>query len=114
MALSFAYTNLNPAGGSGTPKSELDALWATQTTVTIDSSYASGGIPLTPAQLNLTDMVLAGQVNVRTPTGAGTIVDGVLDCTTPTAPKLKLNTATGEVANGSNSGAVIDILAFGV
>jgi len=90
------------------------ALFTTLTSITLDASYATGGIPLTPAQLGLTGAVYFGVVNIRTnsATGPG---DGTLDCSSPGAPKMKLQAAanTAELAAGAASGAIIDVLAFG-
>lgn len=85
-----------------------------QTQVTIDASYTSGGITLTPAQLGLTSRVFFGQVGVRTATATGPS-NGVLDCTNPQFPKLKLQNAgaTAELGAGAASGAVLDITVHG-
>jgi len=87
--------------------------YVSQASITLDSSYAAGGIALTPAQLGQKVSCSFGLVNLRTAAGSGTIVNGVLDCSTPTAPKLKLNTATGEIAAASNSGAIVDVICWG-
>lgn len=112
MALGIAPKQVDPIGPSAL-HSNLGNGNVSLTTITLDGSYVAGGIPLTPTQLGLNDSVLFGVVALRTPSGTGTAVAGVLDCTTPGAPKLKLNTATGEVAAASNSGAIVDVLAFG-
>ncbi len=86
----------------------------TQTQVTIDATYATGGIALTPQQLGHGNAVVAGSVSVRT--SAGNVSGGTLDCTTPTAPKLKLQasaTTTAELGAGVGSGAVLDVTALG-
>jgi len=112
MALTIVNRQVDPNASSAV-RAVPGNLWYSLTTVTIDGSYTAGGITLTPAQLGQSDAVYIGVVSVRTPVGAGTISEGVLDCSNPAAPKLKLVTATGEIANTSNSGAVLDILAFG-
>lgn len=91
-------------------------LFATYTSITLDASYATGGIPLTPAQLGLNDAVLFGLVNVRTAVATASPSNGVLDCTNTAAPKLKLQAAgaLAELAAAAGSGAIVDVLAFGV
>lgn len=118
MALTLSSVNLNPAsGGSTAPasRSNLAALKASLTTITIGvaGDYSAGGIPLTPGQLGMDSFVIGGWVQIRTVGGAGTAVNGVLDCTTITAPKLKLNTAAAEVAGAGVAGALIDVWAIG-
>jgi len=112
MALSFTSRQVD-ANGASAVRAVPGNLWYSLTSVTIDGSYVAGGIALTPAQLGMADAVYIGVVTVRTPTGTGTIAEGLLDCSNPAVPKLKLTTATGEIANASNSGAILDILAFG-
>lgn len=112
MALTLTSRQVDPNGASAV-RAVPGNLFYSLTSVTLDGSYVAGGIALTPAQLGHADGVLLGVVSLRTPTGAGTISDGVLDCTNPSAPKLKLTTTTGEIANASNSGAIVDVLAFG-
>jgi hypothetical protein len=90
----------------------LGNLRTTVTDVTADASYAAGGFPLTAAQLGLGQVVF-GLCSITTPSGTGTAVDAVLVPQTDGSVKLKLVTATGEVANASNSGAVIRVMAFG-
>ena len=118
MALTLSPININPAGGSTAPaqRGSTAALKASLTSITIGvaGDYAPGGIVLTPVQLGMDSQVLAGNVNIRTPGGAGTAVNGVLDCTNPGAPKLKLNTAAAEVAGAGVAGAIVDVFAFGM
>lgn len=88
----------------------------TLTSITLDNSYAAGGIPLTPAQLGLTSNVYFGVANVRTSVATASPSNGALDCSTTTAPKLKLQGATSlaELANAAGTGAIVDVLAFGI
>lgn len=117
MALTITPVNLNPAGGSTAPaqRTNLASLKASLTSITLDGSYTAGGITLTPAQLGMDSFVLGGIVNIRTSVATASPINGVLDCTTPTAPKLKLLGATGvaELANAAGSGAVVDVYALG-
>lgn len=120
MALTFTSINLNPAGGSTAPASRtnLASFKAALTSITLDASYATNGIPLTPQQLGMDSFVLGGVVTVRTAVATASPSNGVLDVTvsgTPTAPKLKLQAAgaLAELAAGAGSGAVVDVLAFG-
>lgn len=96
-------------------KVDTAALFMTLTSVTVGvaGDYSAGGIVLTPAQLGFTSSVFFGNVNVRTPGGAGTISGATLDCTTPGAPKAKCNALTAECAGAGVAGAVLDIQAFG-
>lgn len=100
----------------GSFKSADGSVYRTLTSVTLDASYAAGGIPLTPAQLGLTSQVFFGEVNVRTAVATASPSDGVLDCTTPSAPKLKLQAAgaLAELANAAGSGAILDVVARGI
>ena len=119
MALTIVNNNLNPfaasaAGGGGVAVS-VGPLKLTQTTITLDNTYAAGGIPLTPAQLSLNDAVLCGWISIRTSVATASPSDGVLDCASTTAPKLKLQAASGlaELANGAGTGAIVDVYALG-
>ena len=87
----------------------------TYTQITLDASYTAGGIALTPQQLGLGNGVIWGIVGVRTPVATASPSDGVLDCTNPAAPKLKLVAAgsLAELANGAGSGAIVDVWAKG-
>lgn len=115
MALSLTPVNVNPAAGSGAARGNTASLWMTLTQLTIGvaGDYSAGGVPLTPAQLGHSTGVLFGLVSIRTPGGAGTATDGVLDCTNPAAPKVKLNTAAAEAAGAGVAGAVVDVQAWG-
>lgn len=119
MAIGVTNNNLNPfaasAAGGGGVKVALGALDLTMTTVTIDATYAAGGIPLTPAQLGHVNSVLAGWVVVRTGVATASPANGTLDCTNPAAPKLKLlgASALAELANAAGSGAVLDVWSVG-
>lgn len=86
----------------------------TYTSITLDSSYTAGGVAITPNQLGM-NVVNYGVVAIRTAVATASPSDGVLDCSNPVAPKLKLQAAgsLAELANGAGSGAVIDILAWG-
>lgn len=88
----------------------------TVTSITLDANYVVGGFVLTPAQLGLTSNVYFGVVTVRTGVASASPSNGTLDCSTPTAPKLKLLAAgaLAELANGAGSGAIVDVLAFGI
>lgn len=92
----------------------VSSMYFTYTSVTLDNSYAAGGIPLTPAQLGL-GQVFFGTINIRTAVVTASPSDGALDCTNPGAPKLKLQAAgsLAELANGAGTGAIVDVLAFG-
>ena len=120
MALTVTPININPAGGSTAPaqRANLAALKASLTSITIgvagDYTPGGAGTPLTPAQLGMDSQVVAGVVTLRTPGGAGTAVQGILDCSSPGAPKLKFNTAGGEVAAAGVAGLVCDVLALGM
>jgi hypothetical protein len=108
MALTFTAPQTDPVkGGAGT-------LNKSQVSITLDASYAAGGIALTPAQLGQGNGVLFGMVNVRTVAATGPS-NGVLDCTSQTAPKLKLQNAgaTAELGAGAASGAVVDVISWG-
>lgn len=88
-------------------------LRVTVTDITTDTSYTAGGFAVTPAQLGL-KQVFFGVPQVVTPkASSGTAINAALVTTDPGAPKLKLTTATAEVANSSNDGAVIRVLAYG-
>lgn len=119
MALTIVNNNLNPfaasAAGGGGVRGNTGSMTLTQTTITLDGSYAAGGIPVTPAQLGLTDACLGGWTAVRTGVATASPSDGVLDCTNPSAPKIKLLAASSlaELANGAGTGAVVDVWAFG-
>jgi hypothetical protein len=117
MALTIASVNINPAGGSTAPaqRGNAAALKMSLTTITIGvaGDYSAGGIVLTPQQLGMDSFVLGGFPQIRTVGGAGTAVNGTLDCTNPAAPKLKLNTASAEVAGAGVAGALVDVWAFG-
>jgi hypothetical protein len=119
MALTIVNNNLNPyaasAAGGGGVRGNAASLSITMTTITLDGSYATGGITLTPAQLGLTDAVLCGWVVVRTAVATASPSNGTLDCTSISAPKLKLVAAgaLAELAAGAGSGAVLDVYALG-
>ena len=118
MALTLTPVNLNPAGvGSGAVASRGNAaslkMTLTSLTIGVAGDYSAGGVPLTPQQLGMDSFVIAGHVAIRTVGGAGTAVNGVLDCTTPTAPKVKLNTASAEAVGAGVAGAVVDVMAYG-
>lgn len=117
MAISVAAININPAGGSTAPAQRIGIgpLKSSLTSVTIGvaGDYSAGGAVLTPGQLGFDDAVMFGVCSVRTPGGAGTVVQAVLDCTSVTAPKLKANTAAAEAAAAGVAGAVIDVWALG-
>lgn len=89
-------------------------LYQTYTSITLDNSYTSGGIALTPAQLGL-GQVFFGTINIRTAVATASPSDGVLDCSNVVAPKLKLQAAgsLAELANAAGTGAIVDVLAFG-
>lgn len=110
MALTITpVASLSVAGSGGG-----GARWTmTSITVGVAGDYSAGGIPLTPAQLGHANDVVFGVVSVRTPGGAGTVTNGALDCSVPTAPKAKLNTAAAEAVGAGVAGAVIDVLALG-
>jgi hypothetical protein len=108
MALTFGQPlTVYAKNGAGT-------LTKNQISITLDASYAAGGIALTPAQLGQANGVVFGVVNVRTVSATGPS-NGVLDCTSQTAPKLKLQNAgaTAELGAGAASGAVIDVISWG-
>jgi hypothetical protein len=119
MALTIVNNNMNPfaasAAGGGGVRGNLASLKATYSQITLDGSYVAGGIALTPAQLGLQDAVLFGIVGVRTSVATASPSDGVLDCTSITAPLLKLQGASSlaELANAAGTGAVVDVLAVG-
>jgi hypothetical protein len=103
MALTFtAPAKLNPG-----------TLSVSQVSVTLDASY-SAGVGITLQQLGFGTGVVFGVVAIRTSTPTGPS-GGTLDCSTPTAPKLKLQNAgsTDQLAAGDGAGAVIDIVAWG-
>jgi len=113
MALTIVQRKLDP--NNDAPKQVPGNTFWSYTSITLDGSYAAGGIPLTPQQLGMTDAVYAGICGVRTSVATASPSDGVLDCSNPAAPKLKLQGATSlaELANGAGSGAIVDILAIG-
>lgn len=119
MALTIVNNNLNPfavsAAGGGGSKVAVGALNLTMTTITLDATYAAGGIPLTPSQLGHVNSVLGGWVTVRTAVATASPSDGTLDCTSVSAPKLKLQAAgaLAELANAAGSGAVLDVWSVG-
>jgi hypothetical protein len=86
------------------------------TQITLDGSYATGGIPVTPQQLGLTQSAIFGHITVRTAVATHSPGGGTVDCTNPQAPKLKLTGETNlaELGAGQGSGAVLDVLTFGV
>jgi hypothetical protein len=88
----------------------------TLTQITLDGSYATGGIPVTPAALGLTQSAIFGHITVRTAVATHSPGGGTVDCTNPTAPKLKLvgESNLAELGAGQGSGAVLDVLTFGV
>lgn len=88
----------------------------TVTSITLDANYPTGGYVLTPANLGLTSNVYFGLVNVRTSVATASPSNGTLDCSSTTAPKLKLQGASSlaELAANAGSGAVLDVLAFGI
>lgn len=111
MALTFTPRPLDKDNAN---KIVTSSLFATVTSVTLDASYATGGVVLTPVQLGFTGAVYFGNVGIRTNTATGPS-DGALDCTNPGAPKLKLQNAgsTGELGAGAASGAILDVIAYG-
>lgn len=121
MALTLTTIPVNPAAGSPGDSSRAAIgnasdlkMTLTSITVGVAGDYATGGIVLTPQQLGFATGVQFGVVAPRTTTvTTGTAVGGVLDCTSPAAPKLKLNTAAGEAAGAGVAGDVFDVLAFG-
>jgi hypothetical protein len=88
----------------------------TLTQITLDASYAAGGIPVTPAQLGLTQSAIFGHITVRTAVATHSPGGGTVDCTNPAQPKLKLvgESNLAELGAGQGSGAVLDVLTFGV
>lgn len=87
----------------------------TVTDVTFDSSYPTGGEPLTAADLGLRE-VQSAVATIKTPTAAATaIVSAVYDIANS---KLKVNTIGAEVANATNltttTTLVVQVVAFGV
>lgn len=117
MALTISNVKVEPNASGGTPGNSAD-LKSTYTSVTLDSTaYATNGLSvITPAVLGL-NVVMYGICSIRT-ANASAVGEAVLDTSvngTPAAPKLKLNIATGELANAATtqSGVVVDILAYG-
>lgn len=114
MALTVTSFQTDPNVGAGTPV----AVGQRQVykSITLDSTaYATGGLTnITPAVLGFANGVLFAVCSIRT-ANASAVGEAVLDCTNPAAPKLKLNIATGELANAATtqSGVVVDILATG-
>lgn len=81
--------------------------------VALDNLYTAGGYVLTPQQLGLPNGVNYGDVSVKTVLAAGP-GGGFLDCSNPTAPKLKLNNATAEMtANATLTSAIVEVTAYG-
>ena len=115
MALTIVNVKVDPNVSSGVP-GNCGSLRCSYTSVTLDATaYATGGLTnITPSVLGLANAVMFAICSIRT-ANASAVGEAVLDCTTPTAPKLKLNTGTAELANAavSQSGLVIDILAWG-
>ena len=108
MALTFAQVGAFQEGVGAQFK-------MTQTSVTLDASYASGGIPLTARQLGLGVRVAGGHATVNTAAATGPS-GGTLVPQADGSCKLKLANAgnTAELGAGVGSGAVLDVLAFGV
>lgn len=83
------------------------------TDVALDNLYTTGGYVVAPQLLGMDNAVLYGDVSVKTVVAAGPPA-AFLDCSTPTAPKIKLNAAAAEVAASATlTGAIIEITAVG-
>lgn len=113
MALTFALQKIDQDNNT---KIVNAVLYSTLTSITLDNSYATGGIPLTATQLGFTSggNVYFGVVSLRTTVAVGPS-GGVLDCTNPGQPKLKLQAAANaaELGVGVGTGAIVDVLAIG-
>ena len=81
----------------------------TVTDVTADNTYASGGAPLTAAQLGL-NRVFFSTSSIKTAAATGNAVDAYYD---EANAKLKVNAAAGEIANASGTGLVVRVVAWG-
>lgn len=118
MALTITSLNLNPAGGSTAPAQRSNAaslkFSLTSITVGVAGDYSAGGIVLTPVQLGMDSQVLGGWAAVLTAAGTSTVVQCVLDCTNPAAPKLKLNAVAAEAVGAGVAGDVILVYALGM
>lgn len=94
----------------------LDSIGNRRTSITdvqLDNAYTTGGYVMTPAQLGLPNAVLYGDVSIKTVVAAGP-AGGFLDCSTPTAPKIKLNAAAAEIAAAATlTGVTVEITAVG-
>lgn len=83
------------------------------TDIALDNLYTTGGYVLTPQQLNMDNAVIYGDAGIKTVVAAGPN-GAFLDCSTPTAPKLKLNAAAAEVgAAATLTGAIVEVTAVG-
>lgn len=115
MALTYTQRSLTPMNNQGGSVADIPS-WAL-VSITLDGSYATNGVTLSPTQLGFTSSVLGGFAVIRTATA--NISAGIIDVSTngtPTAPKLKLfasATTTVELGAAAGSGAVIDVFAFG-
>lgn len=114
MALTFTPRAVDHLNNVKTIAADL--YW-TNTSVTLDASYATNGVALTPQNLGFTGAVFLGIVSVRT--SAGNVSAGCLDTSVngkPSAPLLKLQasaTTTAELGAGAGTGAIVDVLAYG-
>lgn len=86
-----------------------------QGSITLDANYVAGGIAFDPTQFGLS-RVYGGVANIRTAVASASPSSGAIDATSQTAPKLKLIGASSlaELANSAGSGAVVDVLLFGI
>lgn len=87
------------------------------TSITLDTSYVSGsgGIAVDPGALGGFSKVFWGVITVRQEVATQSPSNGILDCTNPAAPLMKLQAAgdLGELPSGAGSGAVVDVLCAG-
>jgi hypothetical protein len=102
--------NANPAGPAGVAAPQpLGSQKVTINTVVLDSSYPTGGSPLTPAQLGLT-VVLFVIASMQT-VGAGGVSEVSYNSATS---KLQAWSSTAEIANATVLSAnTAQIVAFG-
>lgn len=94
-------------------RDSMGNLRASVTDITLDNAYVAGGYVLTPQQLNMDSTVVYGDAAIKTVVAAGP-QGAFLDCSVPTAPKLKLNAAAAEIANAATlTGVTVEVTAYG-
>jgi hypothetical protein len=82
-----------------------------QTSMTLDASYAAGGVAVSAKQLGLQARVLGGHVGVNI-ANAGAVTSGTVVPQADGSAKIKLNVAAAELGAGAASGLIVDIVAF--